>query len=305
MAHNQKHALLGPDHLPGTPPASGSGKLSMFGTNENSTLDQVLLEAVNQATPQTGEIVRRQAGAHILLPATNAVGNQAISYSQAQTLLAGGLYRGAVDHVVPDHSSSELTGLRAGMLVIETGDSGSSESVWRVVNINTGTTGDTATWADEGVPNADVIYINMDSGSNAGQWMYSVERGVWISLGASTHNRSHDITSGADHTVPVNSYGIVFTSNGGVNILSMVSSDLGAPTVPRGAPVLSNGNGEPIYGALLLADGVYPGSTAEPTANDVLTWPNNCHGIVRTTSGRYLVFKEDASVIFCVELGQA
>lgn len=304
MAHNQKHSIIGSDHLPGIAPPSGSGKVNLIGTNDETRLEQVPVESINQATPAAGDIVRRQQNGQILLPSTSASGNQAISVAQAQTLLVGGMYRGAVDNVVPDHTSDDLTGLTVGYTVIETGAPESTEALYRVTDTGNGTTGSTATWNNLGVPDADVIYVNLVTG---GQWMYSVDRATWINMGASSHNRTHDITSPADHTVPHNVYGILFATEGGVNILSMVEPDTGYPSpgVPKGAPVLATGNGEPMYGGLLIAEAVYVGSTVEPTEVDVRNWAANTVGVVKTTAGRYWVYKESSALIYAVEMGQA
>lgn len=299
MAHEQKHSILGADHLPGTTPLAG--KYSIIGTNDQSQLGELIVEAPNQGAPVGGEVVRRQMTGHINLPTSNATGTQAISAAQAQTLLSGGMYRGAVDDVGPDRTSPEITGLKLGSLFIETGGPSSTEAIWKVTGIGGGTTGALVDWTNQGVPDSDVIYVNRKTG---GQWMYSVDQGEWIDLGTSGHNRLHDIEDPSDHSVQLNHYGLVFTTNGGVNVLPMVASDTGYPNVPKGAPVLANGLGQPIYGALLLADAVYQGSQVIPTTIDVSTWSDNTVGVVRTTAGRFWVFKETAAQAYAVEMGK-
>jgi hypothetical protein len=299
--HKQKHLLNSTDdHLGGA--AADAGEVNLLGTNDVGAIVQAAAEPIYQSTDievavVQGKVVRRTATGQIQLPDLNAQGNQAISYRQAQTMVSDGPRQGVLAQSAPDHTDAAVKGpgdrgLAEGDKVLDLGDS----LVYEVTSIAGGNNGSVVEW-DAGTSfDTDVSFFDLSSLST--KYWDSIG-GEWIDLGSSDHNQQHDITS-SDHLVTANHHGVLYTADASVKTLLLVDS-IGNPNVTKGSPLISDGNGAPMWGALRIA--AAPQSiTGDPAANKLVNMPDNSIGVVISGSDRYLAFKASGSEAYFVEL---
>lgn len=299
VVHQKKHGIISADdHVPGS--TASPGKFNVVGTDDQGALGELPVEAIDQSTPVRGEIVRRGTGGQILLPLNNAAGRQAISYEQALDLAGNGPWWGSVIGAYPDRTSPSIVDLAVNDAIIET----NSNKIFKVLELTNGSTGATVTWDTGWLPDRDVIVLNTGTGS---EWMYSVANDEWRDMGSSGHPREHNIVSSADHIVTSNQYGILYTMNDGtkgvVSVLQMVDESTGTSNVAVGSPLISAGNGLPIFGQLRIAATIPLAGDTEPTMADLSTMANNTIAVVRVTATQsvYFCFKQDGTTGYAVE----
>lgn len=295
--HKQNHGILDTDnHAAGT--TASPGKTNMIGTNESGALVEIPAEGTNQSTPVGGELVRRTTGGQINLPLNAASGRQAISYVQALELAGTGPWWGEVVGAYADNTDNSITDLVVGNAVINTTD----HKIYKVTALAGGNTGGTVTWDAGMLSERNIIVLN---NATASEWYYNVDTDEWRDMGGAVTN-AHNIDS-IDHLVTANHLGVLYTYNasgtGRVGILQLVNSATGAPSVQVGAPLLSGGNGMPLWGELRLGATIPIAAEAVPKMSDLSTMAPNTLAVVRVGSNDsvWVCFKQDSTIGFAVE----
>lgn len=213
--------------------------------------------------------------------------NQTTLYSKAEVddLIASGIWKNNTSAALADHAAIDASKTAVGKAVIDLTDN----KVYKVTAIS----GSTVTFDAGYKPTTPEIRVDEDTDAT---WVYDVEGDSWANQGASSHSRTHAMTSASDHSAGAEK---IFYSDGNGEVKELA---LG----PAGTVLQANGAGNaPTFAApslAALANTIANAAGAAPADADMA---NDAVGAIKLfagTGGNLFIAVKTASGVKSVEL---
>jgi hypothetical protein len=287
--HTRQHALNASDHTGGTTPSTGEHNVPA--TNDAGSISEVTVEQQDSTPSSGGKVVRRATDGHVKVPTSGQESDEAISYSQVESMITDGIWKSPVHSAVADHTASSVGDAGSGGPALGVGDLVINTTDEKVYEVTAGSgNGSEVTWDAGTTPSGPHIRLNKLTDET---WVYDTDTSAWESMGGTTHSQQHSMTSTSDHTAGNHK---LFYSDGSGQVQELALGAANAPLLGGGA------SSAPAFGGMLIASAVVNAAGATPVDSDVSAWGSNTLGIVVGTGGRVFGAFKNATDVYFVEL---